>query len=187
MTQPLMPKATAVWLIENTTLTFDQVAAFCGLHPLEVQSIADGETAPGMIGFNQVVASTSSMPSLRSSSAMAPKIVCAFFSRSLSSIIIVRTSGRRSKRFFGAICPSMTQCRIPRRVNTSIAFPSWPTLSQVISSTSGASSGLVSFSKATATSERTPMCRACRAKIIGSERFPAMIPRLWMVSLTRWL
>jgi len=54
MTQPLMPKATAVWLIENTTLTFDQIAAFCGLHPLEIQSIADGETAPGMIGFDPV-------------------------------------------------------------------------------------------------------------------------------------
>ncbi|MCB1537917.1 MAG: DUF1013 domain-containing protein [Rhodospirillales bacterium] len=43
MTAPLMPKATAVWLIENTTLTFDQIAAFCALHPLEVQTIADEE------------------------------------------------------------------------------------------------------------------------------------------------
>ena len=40
MNNPLMPKATAVWLIENTALTFDQIAAFCGLHELEVQSIA---------------------------------------------------------------------------------------------------------------------------------------------------
>jgi len=54
MAQPLMPKATAVWLIEYTTLTFDQIAGFTGLHPLEVQSIADGETAPGMIGFDPV-------------------------------------------------------------------------------------------------------------------------------------
>jgi hypothetical protein len=54
MMQPLMPKATAVWLIENTTLTFEQVANFCQLHPLEVQSIADGETAPGMIGFDPI-------------------------------------------------------------------------------------------------------------------------------------
>jgi len=44
MTAPLMPKATALWLIENTTLTFHQVAEFCGLHALEVQAIADGET-----------------------------------------------------------------------------------------------------------------------------------------------
>src|SRR5262245_30930325 len=50
MAQILMPKATAVWLVENTTLTFEQVAAFCGLHPLEVQGIADGEVAIGIIG-----------------------------------------------------------------------------------------------------------------------------------------
>lgn len=54
MGQVLMPKATAVWLIENTALTFDQVAAFCGLHPLEVQSIADGEVAIGMAGFDPI-------------------------------------------------------------------------------------------------------------------------------------
>jgi hypothetical protein len=54
MAQPLMPKATAVWLIENTTLTFDQVAEFCGLHPLEVQSIADGEVAVGMVGYDPI-------------------------------------------------------------------------------------------------------------------------------------
>ena len=46
----LMPKATAVWLVENTTLSFEQIAAFCGLHPLEVQGIADGEVAIGIIG-----------------------------------------------------------------------------------------------------------------------------------------
>lgn len=54
MGQVLMPKATAVWLIENTALTFDQVAEFCGLHPLEVQSIADGEVAIGMTGFDPI-------------------------------------------------------------------------------------------------------------------------------------
>ncbi len=43
MALPLMPKATAVWLVENTSLTFDQIGDFCGLHPLEVQAIADGE------------------------------------------------------------------------------------------------------------------------------------------------
>jgi len=42
---PLMPKATAVWLVENTSLTFDQIADFCKLHPLEVKGIADGEVA----------------------------------------------------------------------------------------------------------------------------------------------
>ncbi len=55
MTQPLMPKATAVWLIENTVLTFDQIADFCGLHVLEVQSIADDEVAIGMVGYDPIV------------------------------------------------------------------------------------------------------------------------------------
>ena len=46
MAAPLMPKATAVWLVENTSLTFDQIADFCELHPLEIQAIADGENYP---------------------------------------------------------------------------------------------------------------------------------------------
>ena len=51
---PLMPKATAVWLVENTALTFDQIADFCKLHPLEVKGIADGEVAPGIKGLDPV-------------------------------------------------------------------------------------------------------------------------------------
>src|ERR1700735_5735626 len=54
MANPLMPKATAVWLVENTSLTFDQIAEFCGLHRLEVQGIADGEVAIGMVGLDPV-------------------------------------------------------------------------------------------------------------------------------------
>lgn len=56
MTQrpPLMPKATAVWLVENTSLTFEQVAEFCGLHPLEVKGIADGDVAQGIKGMDPV-------------------------------------------------------------------------------------------------------------------------------------
>ena len=54
MTLPLMPKATAVWLIENTGLTFNQIAEFCGLHELEVQGIADGDVATGMQGYDPV-------------------------------------------------------------------------------------------------------------------------------------
>jgi hypothetical protein len=54
MVQPLMPKATAIWLVEQTTLTFKQIADFCGLHELEVQAIADGEVAPGMQGTDPV-------------------------------------------------------------------------------------------------------------------------------------
>lgn len=52
----LMPKATAVWLVENTALTFDQIAEFCRLHPLEVKGIADGEVATGIKGYDPVVA-----------------------------------------------------------------------------------------------------------------------------------
>ena len=51
---PLMPKATAVWLVENTTLTFEQIADFCKLHPLEVKGIADGEVAQGIKGLDPV-------------------------------------------------------------------------------------------------------------------------------------
>lgn len=54
MVLPLMPKATAVWLIENTALGFDQIAEFCGMHPLEVQGIADGEVAAGIIGEDPI-------------------------------------------------------------------------------------------------------------------------------------
>lgn len=54
MTLPLMPKATAVWLIEKTALTFTQIAEFCGMHPLEVQAIADGEVAHGIVGYDPV-------------------------------------------------------------------------------------------------------------------------------------
>lgn len=54
MALPLMPKATAVWLIDNTKLTFDQIAQFCGLHPLEVKGIADGEVAVGIVGLDPV-------------------------------------------------------------------------------------------------------------------------------------
>jgi uncharacterized protein len=55
MSKPLMPKATAVWLVENTTLSFDQIAVFCGLHALEVQAIADGDVAVGIVGKNPIV------------------------------------------------------------------------------------------------------------------------------------
>ena len=51
---PLMPKATAVWLVENTSLSFDQIADFCKLHPLEVKGIADGEVAVGIKGLDPV-------------------------------------------------------------------------------------------------------------------------------------
>jgi len=54
MSLPLMPKATAVWLIDKTGLTFEQIADFCGMHALEVQAIADGEVAQGINGYDPV-------------------------------------------------------------------------------------------------------------------------------------
>ena len=52
---PLMPMATAVWLVENTTLTFKQIADFCKLHELEIQGIADGEVAKGIKAYNPII------------------------------------------------------------------------------------------------------------------------------------
>lgn len=54
MTEVLMPKATAVWLVDNTSLTFEQIADFCGLHPVEVKGIADGDVAAGVRGADPV-------------------------------------------------------------------------------------------------------------------------------------
>ena len=51
---PLMPKATAVWLVDNTSLTFEQIAEFCGLHVLEVKGIADGDVAHGIKGMDPI-------------------------------------------------------------------------------------------------------------------------------------
>ena len=54
MTLPLMPKATAIWLVENTALTFKQIADFCGMHELEIKGIADGEVGIGIKGLNPI-------------------------------------------------------------------------------------------------------------------------------------
>ena len=54
-TTPLMPMATAAWLVENTTLTFKQIANFCNLHEVEIQGIADGEVAKGIIAYNPII------------------------------------------------------------------------------------------------------------------------------------
>ena len=55
MNKPIMAKATAVWLVDNTTLSFKQIGDFCGLHELEVQGIADGDVAAGVKGFDPIV------------------------------------------------------------------------------------------------------------------------------------
>ena len=52
---PLMPMATAVWLVENTSLTFKQIADFCKMHEVEIQGIADGEVGKGIVGYNPII------------------------------------------------------------------------------------------------------------------------------------
>ncbi len=65
MTLPLMPKATAVWLVENTALSFEQIADFCGMHPLEVQGIADGEVSGGIRGLDPVAGGQLTMEEIK--------------------------------------------------------------------------------------------------------------------------
>ena len=52
---PLMPVATAIWLVENTSLSFKQIADFCKMHEVEIQSIADGEVGKGIVGYNPII------------------------------------------------------------------------------------------------------------------------------------
>jgi len=81
---PLMPKATAVWLVENTALSFDQVADFCKLHPLEIKAIADGDAAQGIKGADPVLTGQLSREEIdkavadptTSSSCLNPKSAC---------------------------------------------------------------------------------------------------------------
>ena len=54
--KPFMPKATAVWLVENTKISFKQIADFCGLHELEIKGIADGDVAKGIKAYNPILA-----------------------------------------------------------------------------------------------------------------------------------
>ena len=65
MNGPLMPKATALWLIENTALTFDQISEFCKLHILEVESIANGEYDAKMSGFDPITSSQLTLEEIR--------------------------------------------------------------------------------------------------------------------------
>jgi len=65
---PLMPMATAVWLVENTSLTFKQIADFCKLHEVEIQGIADGEVAKGIVGYNPIMSGQLSSEEIKLSS-----------------------------------------------------------------------------------------------------------------------
>ena len=70
---PFMPKATAVWLVENTTLTFKQIAEFCNLHELEIKGIADGDVAKGIKAYNPILAGQLSREEIESCSKDATK------------------------------------------------------------------------------------------------------------------
>jgi hypothetical protein len=65
MTMPLMPKATAVWLIENTALSFEQIAIFCGIHILEIQALADHEGSINIVGFDPIASSQLSLEEIK--------------------------------------------------------------------------------------------------------------------------
>jgi len=65
---PLMPMATAVWLVENTSLTFKQIAEFCNLHEVEIQGIADGEVGKGIMGYNPIISGQLTREELEKSS-----------------------------------------------------------------------------------------------------------------------
>ena len=68
MNTPLMPMATAVWLVENTSLTFKQIADFCNLHEVEIQGIADGEVGKGIKGYNPIISGQLTRDELEKSS-----------------------------------------------------------------------------------------------------------------------
>ncbi|MGN6671221.1 MAG: cell cycle transcriptional regulator TrcR [Candidatus Nucleicultricaceae bacterium] len=65
MVAPLMPKATTLWLIDNTSLTFEQIAQFCGMHVIEVQAIADGEVGSGLVPFDPILNNQLSLEEIR--------------------------------------------------------------------------------------------------------------------------
>ena len=70
---PLMPMATAVWLVENTSLTFKQIAKFCNLHELVIKGIADGDVAKGIKAYNPILAGQLSREEIENCSKISPK------------------------------------------------------------------------------------------------------------------
>lgn len=97
MTQelPLMRKATAVWLVENTSLTFAQIAKFCGLHELEVQGIADGDVASGIIGQNPVTSGQLTQQEIKKCEADPEAIMLL----NKSAAIDVKSSEKKSSKY----------------------------------------------------------------------------------------
>ncbi|WP_158809030.1 DUF1013 domain-containing protein [Beijerinckia sp. L45] len=92
---PLMPKATAVWLVENTSLTFEQIADFCKLHPLEVKGIADGEVATGIKGHDPITSNQLT----REEIAKAEKDASHHLSIAISKVRMPEMKPRRGARY----------------------------------------------------------------------------------------
>ena len=91
---PLMPMATAVWLVENTTLTFKQIAIFCGLHEVEVQGIADGEVAKGIKAYNPIISGQLSREEIELSSKDVNRLL-----QIKSSDIEIANEERKTKKY----------------------------------------------------------------------------------------
>ena len=91
---PLMPMATAVWLVENTTLTFKQIADFCKLHEIEVQGIADGEVAKGIVGYNPIMSGQLTREEIKLSSENVERSLCL-----KTSDIEIETSEKKIKKY----------------------------------------------------------------------------------------
>ena len=95
MNNPLMPKSTAVWLIDNTALTFEQISKFCNLHILEVQGIADGEVAVGIQGKNPVTSGELTLAEIKRCEGDSTQ-----FLNKLEDIIPLRSEINKKKKSF---------------------------------------------------------------------------------------
>ena len=91
---PLMPMATAVWLVENTALTFKQIAEFCKLHEVEIQGIADGEVAKGIVGYNPIISGQLTEEELKMSSKDANRPL-----NIIDEKIVVKESDNKIKKY----------------------------------------------------------------------------------------
>ena len=91
---PLMPIATAVWLVENTSLTFKQIADFCKLHEVEVQGIADGEVGKGIVAYNPIMSGQLSREEIELSSKDASRALCL-----LTNEIEINSDDKKIKKY----------------------------------------------------------------------------------------
>ncbi len=128
MTAPLMPKATAVWLVENTTLTFRQIAKYCELHELEIQAIADGDVAYNIIGISPVSNGQLSLDEIRrcendKSADLVPNVLERNVKESNAKNKKVLSPSQRSDKPAAILwiirnCPDITDAQITKLIGT---------------------------------------------------------------------